>query len=195
MKKKLLILGSLVGVFALGIGSTFGILALTQDEDVYVINPTANVDAESAVTSDYYDEDDDSEVVLNESELPAYVQEYLTANYPDETILYAEQEGDEIEVSMVSGLEIEFEADGSIEVEYEDEDEDEDEDQEDDDSDDVVVPATELPESALNYLSENFPNQTILKVEKDATYYEVYLTNGIEVYFDLSGQFIEQDLD
>lgn len=191
MKKKLLILGSLVGVFALGIGSTFGILALTQDGDVYVISPAADVDAESAATSDYYDEDDDSEVVLNESELPAYVQEYLTANYPDETILYAEQEGDEIEVTMVSGLEIEFEADGSIEVEYEDEDEDE----ENDDSDDVVVPATELPESALNYLSANFPNQTILKVEKDATYYEVYLTNGIEVYFDLSGQFIEQDLD
>lgn len=48
-------------------------------------------------------------------------------------------------------------------------------------------PSERLPQVSLDFLNENFPNQTVLDVDIELTGFEVYLSNGVIVEFRFSG--------
>jgi len=115
---------------------------------------------------------------------------YVSNNYPDETIVHAERDNDGHEVYLSNGVEIDFDFDGTIEEER-----DEDDDWDDWNDWDDAIAASELPESILNYLSSEYPGDTIIKAERDEGMYEVTLGTGLELTFDQSGQLIDIDWD
>lgn len=53
------------------------------------------------------------------------------------------------------------------------------------------ISPSSLPEAITAYISANYPNTTIVKVEKYANEYEVKLSNGIKLEFNLDGSFKE----
>jgi len=62
-----------------------------------------------------------------------------------------------------------------------------------DDDDDTKVSVSDLPENAQLFLQTHFSGIEVRSVEKDNDSYDVYLINGFEVEFDLSGNWDDVD--
>lgn len=126
-------------------------------------------------------------VSVNPSALPAAIMTYINANYPGATITKAEKYATKYEVTLSNLVKLEFTLDGTfIEVSggggtgggggTDD--------------GDHIDPAT-LPAAIKTYISTNYPGTTITKAEKSATEYEVRLSNGLKLEFNLDGTFKE----
>ncbi len=124
--------------------------------------------------------DDDSDQAIPISSLPQTIVDYINANFPGRTIVWAEIDDDEYEVYLSDGTEVNFDRRGRfLEI---------------DRDRDAINPAN-LPQIILSYISTNFPNSTIIKAELDDNFYEVELNNGIELYFDAQGNFLGMQVD
>ena len=77
----------------------------------------------------------------------------------------------------------------NVGVDYEDDDYDEDQDEES-----YIVPS-ELPAAILDYLSINYPNIAIDEAELEDGIYEIELVNGLELEFDINGNFLSVEID
>lgn len=51
----------------------------------------------------------------------------------------------------------------------------------------------ELPQSVKDYVKAEYPEDEIVKVELEEDEFEVYLSNGLEIYFDLKGRPVEME--
>lgn len=56
-----------------------------------------------------------------------------------------------------------------------------------------AIPTRFIPESILVYITKRFPNNSVVKIEKDRKSYEVEISNGLELEFDTDGKFIKID--
>ncbi len=121
--------------------------------------------------------DDDTPVPV--SSLPAAITTYISQNYPSETIVWAEMDDDEYEVYLSDGTELYFDLNGTFLYAEQDDD---------------IDPAN-LPATILTYITQNYPNDSIVEAELDDDIYEVYLSSGIELYFDINGVFLGMDDD
>ena len=88
----------------------------------------------------------------------------------------------------------------SMNAGYEDddyEDDDYDEDEYEDGEEHENESSGSISTSALNaiesYISSNFPGISIDEIELEGTVIEVELANGVELYFDLDGNFLGTD--
>ena len=167
---------------------------------------------------DDYDEDDYQNI--DPSKLPQSIHDYIAANYPEYSIIQAELEvNGNFEVTLNNGVELYFDSDGNFisaedengedenesddeneESDNDDEGDDEDEDNDstddhDDDSDeDHYIDPSDLPQTILDYIATNYPDNGIISAEIKADgHYEVTLDNGIELTFDADGNFLEED--
>ncbi len=61
------------------------------------------------------------------------------------------------------------------------------------DDDDKTVSTSDLPATAQAFLQTHFPSQKVTRVEKDKDSYDVYLANGFEIEFKLSGEWDNVD--
>jgi hypothetical protein len=124
--------------------------------------------------------DNDFDQAIPVSSLPKAITDYISANFPGRTIVWAEIDDDEYEVYLSDGTEVYFDRRGRfLEV---------------DRDRDAINPAN-LPQNILSYISTNFPNATIIEAELDDNYYEVELNNGMELYFDAQGNFLGSEVD
>lgn len=85
----------------------------------------------------------------------------------------------EYEVVLTDGTEISFDRDGNwenVEVNI-----------------NKSVPSGIVPNAISSYVKQNQPKQKIVGIEKERGGYEVALSNGIEMKFDKSGQFVKYD--
>lgn len=124
--------------------------------------------------------DDDIPVAI--SSLPVSILNYVSANYPNDTIVWAEMDDNQLEVYLSSGVELYFDAAGNFISA-------------DSDDDQNIDPAS-LPAAILTYIQQNFPNDSILFANwDDDGYYEIQLSSGVELYFDSTGNFISMDVD
>ncbi len=55
------------------------------------------------------------------------------------------------------------------------------------------IPTLFIPEKILAYIKKSFPNNEVVKIEKDRKSYEVEISNGLELEFDADGNFIKID--
>lgn len=84
---------------------------------------------------DANDDRDDDDIAA--SDLPQVITDYITANYPDNSIIEAEREDDDgYEVTLNNGVELEFDAEGNLEEVNDQNGDDDDDDDNDDDDDD-----------------------------------------------------------
>lgn len=76
-------------------------------------------------------------------------------------------------------------------------DDDDYEDDEDDDYEDDENNSQSISDAAMSaisaYISANYPDTSIDEIEKEGSAIEVELSNGIELYFDLNGNFLGTD--
>ena len=153
-------------------------------------------------TDDTFDCDEDTlnsdDDYVDPDSLPASVLSYIATNFPNDSIYEVERdeecETEVFEVELNSGIELYFDLQGNFLGTDETFDCDDDDSYNDDD--DYVDPDS-LPASALSYIATNFPNDSIYEVERDnecdTEVYEVELSSGIELYFDLQGNFLGTD--
>lgn len=93
--------------------------------------------------------------------------------------------------SMNAGYEDDdYEDDDYDEDEHEEGEEHEDEEYENESSGSISTSALNAIES---YISSNFPGISIDEIELEGTVIEVELANGVELYFDLDGNFLGTD--
>ncbi|MBE8728032.1 PepSY-like domain-containing protein [Flavobacterium hungaricum] len=68
-----------------------------------------------------------------------------------------------------------------------------------DDDHDTVITAADLPAAATGFITAYFPNATYQSIKKqnkadsDGSIYDVYLTNGFDIDFDVNGNWVDID--
>ena len=126
-------------------------------------------------------------VTVSISSLPAGITTYIATNYPTATITKAEKYATKYEVTLSNLMKLEFKLDGTF-IEVSGGGGNNGGGGADDGN--HVDPAT-LPAAIGAYITKNYPGTTITKAEKSATEYEVKLSNGVKLEFNLDGSFKE----
>lgn len=60
---------------------------------------------------------------------------------------------------------------------------------------DMIVPVSQLPQSAQSFIQRTFPNAQIFKVERDDGKFDVKLNNGVSIKFFPNGEWDSIDSD
>lgn len=127
--------------------------------------------------------DDDMTV----AEVPQTIKDFIITNFPGATILKAERENNgNFEIELNNDEELIFDAQGNFLGLAVDEDENEDEDDED-------ISVSELPQNVRDYITANYPANTVIEAEREDDGFEVTLNNGVELKFDEDGEFVSAD--
>lgn len=123
--------------------------------------------------------------VVTAERLPTVSRDFLNTHFEDLQISYVEIDKDLLwvkgyEVILVDGTEINFFRNGEWkEVERRHD----------------AVPTAIIPQEINRYVKSNFPQKEILAIEKDTRRWEIKLSNGMELTFNLKGQLIDLDAD
>lgn len=109
------------------------------------------------------------------AELPSYAQVFIQEYFQDFEISYIQKEENSIEVKLGNGILIEFDLKGrwkSLKSEN-------------------GLMSDILPVQMQEYLLENYGDLDIIEIERESNGFEVKLQNGKELFFNLSGNYIE----
>ena len=121
--------------------------------------------------------------------IPEKINTYIAANYPNLFIVQIKNEKTKYDVELSNGLDLVFTSGGDF-VRI---------DKDGDNHNEVVVNSSTLPAAAKTLISTHFPAATIRLVEKknsastNGTIYDVSLSNGFEIDFDINGNWTEID--
>lgn len=123
---------------------------------------------------------DDKPIQVNQ--LPQAAQTFIKTHFADRKVAMAKVDSEWMDktydVIFTNGDKLEFDKKGAwkeISCKYSE------------------VPAVALPQPIRQYVSENYPDARVLKIDKDKRDYEVKLSNGWEIKFDLKFNVIELD--
>ena len=154
------------------------------------------VDDDSEENGDF----DDSEIDI--ATILPNIMAYIEANYPDFNIKEASLENNNhYEIELSDDIVLIFDANGEfLGIGVDENDQDGDGEYEwgegDHHDDGENIDPAELPDMAIAYLEETYPELTILHAEiEDHGDFEVTMSNRLEVYFDAEGNFISEDED
>lgn len=125
--------------------------------------------------------DDDNDVVISMTDLPAKAQTFIETHFPGQEARMVKKDNDSYDVYLKNGFEIEFDLAA--------------------DWDDIDGRGQKLPDSILEllpegiitYVSTNYTDQNITEVNKEKYGYEVTLNNNLELEFDPDGNFLRID--
>ena len=124
--------------------------------------------------------DNDRPIEVNQ--LPQKSQQFINQHFPDEKVAYAKKERDflktKYEVVFTNGSKIEFRKDGEwkeIDCKY------------------TKVPDAIIPPKIMTFVTTNYEGAAITEIDRDKRDYEIKLTNGLELTFDLKFNLIEVD--
>lgn len=124
--------------------------------------------------------DDDKPIEVNN--LPQKAQTFIKQHFADAKISYAKVEEDFLDkrydVIFVNGQKVEFDKKGEwLEV----------------DCKFSVVPTAIIPEQIKKQVTQKFPEQKVVKIERDKKGYEVKLDNKLEIKFTKNFQIVGYD--
>lgn len=121
--------------------------------------------------------------IVGLNDLPSKAQQFIKANFSKTKInsIIRETEdyfGHSFEVLMDNKVKIEFNRLGEWkEV----------------DGNKKAIPTDFIPHKIMAYLKRSFPNNEVVKIEKSKRKYEVKISNGLELEFDLKENFLRID--
>ncbi|AFL81441.1 Protein of unknown function (DUF2874) [Aequorivita sublithincola DSM 14238] len=129
------------------------------------------------------DDDDETEVILTEGEIPTEIKTYITTHFGGNSILRAIKETENnvisYELFLTGNFELTFnQAFAIIEIDGE-----------------YQLPDSVIPQSILDYVAQNYPNNYITDWEFEDEFQQVELNNDTELEFTLDGVFIRVDND
>lgn len=119
--------------------------------------------------------------IIPESELPGEVTTYLKMHFPDNPLIQASIDRDTFshsyDVVLKDNISLEFDSDGNVtEIESR-----------------AELPASVIPKEILTYVKSKHPDRVILEWKLDDRNQEVELDNGLELEFDMKGNFTRID--
>ena len=124
----------------------------------------------------------DNDKIINKNELPAQAQQFLNEHFSGAKLSYAKLERDFLErsyeVVLTDGTKLEFSSKGTwldVDCKY------------------GEVPAAIVPEPIKKYISDNYPGERVLKIERDHSNYEVKLSNRLELTFNKDFRIVDID--
>lgn len=105
--------------------------------------------------------------------LPQAITAFISSNYQGQTIIKAEQYKNKYEVTLSSGVKLEYDLNGKL----------------------LEISGggkksnieTTLPKTILDYIAANHPGATITKAKQGSSKYDIYLSNGYRLKFNLAG--------
>lgn len=115
--------------------------------------------------------------------LPAQAQQFLNDHFKDLTVAFVVEDpkmiGSEYEVTYTDRTEVDFGVDGnwtSVERKY------------------SPVPASVVPQQIAAFMAKsNSPGQAIMSISRNAYSWEIELSGGLEIKFDLNFNVVEYD--
>lgn len=122
------------------------------------------------------------DVPITVEQLPQKAQQFLKSYFPQVSVSFAKKEsdiiGNEYDVVLTDGSKMEFSSNGewkSVECKGN------------------AVPADIVPRQIKQYVTKNYPDTKILKIDRDRRDYEVTLSNRLELTFNKEFKLIEID--
>lgn len=181
-----------------------------EDNGTDIDEDGINDEYDDYIDGDGISNEEDEYQNLSDTDLSSTIQQKITAyineNHSGETITEVEIENQIIEVELSGNIELSFDLNGdflSTEAENDnDNDDDNDHDNDDNENDDNENEYSSLSSSNLSqavqkkiadYISANYPNDSVTEVEIENQKIEVELSSGIELIFDLNGNFLRLD--
>ncbi len=157
---------------SLAFAATLTFSSCSNDDDEE-IGPDVNLNLTAQRSDDY----------INSAALPQAVLNYISTNYPDNTIKEAEvEDNNSYEVELNNGTELIFDQQGNF-LGIDDDD--------DDDFGDEDIAPGDLPADVLDFIATYFPGTTIEEAERENNgNYEIELSNDVEIIFDADGTFL-----
>jgi len=122
-----------------------------------------------------------STMAQNTNANPAITQ-FVTQHFPDATVQMVMPDDDDIDVVLNDYTKIEFRRNNEwkkVDCEHS--------------TTFTAVPATLVPEQITAYVTANFPNAIIKKLEKNFRSWEIELNNGLELKFNSNFKVLEID--
>lgn len=121
------------------------------------------------------------EKVVGSNDLPATSTNYITTHFPDQTIVHAVKEFDDLQITytvyLKNGVKIEFNQNGEVkEIEG-----------------NSALPDSVIPSAILAYVNANYASEFIKEWKLERTKQEIKLSNGITLEFDKNGNFLRID--
>lgn len=195
----------------------------TKDTDNDGINDEADVDTdndgiedngtdidEDGINDEYDDyidgdgisNEEDEYQNLSDTDLSSTIQQKITAyineNHSGETITEVEIENQIIEVELSGNIELSFDLNGDFLATKAENDHDNDDNENDDNENEYSSLSSSNLSQAVqkkiaDYISANYPNDSVTEVEIENQKIEVELSSGIELIFDLNGNFLRLD--
>lgn len=124
----------------------------------------------------------DNDRIISKELLPAESQAFINKHFSGLKISYVKEERDFLErsyeVLFTDGSKLEFSRKGAwkeIDCRY------------------GEVPAAVIPERISNYVSANYPDAKVLRIERESYEYDVKLSNRLELTFDKKFNIIDID--
>lgn len=123
------------------------------------------------------------DVKITEDELPENAKAFLKKYFPNDNVVYAEKDFDSYDVSLQSGIEIDFDKNGNW---YK-----------------VAgrgmntIPTDFIPKSVMKTVTKAYSGAKIIDIEYKDTrkYYEIKLDNRMELKIDINGKMLKQEYD
>lgn len=122
----------------------------------------------------------DKEVIVGENDTPSKIKTYVTTHFPTTSIqrVVKDKDGTELyEVYLANGVKLEFNNHNEII----------------DIDGNSKLPDSVIPPSLLNYVITNYPSNYIKGWEVQGANQELQLNNGLELIFNMAGDFIRID--
>ncbi len=124
----------------------------------------------------------DNDKPIAVTELPQIAQQFIKNHFPKEKVAYAKIERDFLEVQyevvFTNSSKLEFNKNGEwkeVNCKY------------------STVPKAIVPAQIVNYISQNYPDANVVKLERNSREYEAKLSNGLELTFDTNFKLIDID--
>lgn len=116
------------------------------------------------------------------NQLPENAQAFIQQHFPGEKISLAKMEREFMETTyeiiFTNGSKIDFFKNGEwkeVDCKY------------------ATVPPAVIPSQIANYISQNYPDASVVQIDWDKREYEVKLTNGLELTFNKNFYIIDID--
>lgn len=159
--------------------SGIGIAKVTKDKNSYDVKLVNNTELEFILLGEWSGIDAHNNILPISvlKLLPQGIIQYLTTKYPSNRIKDISKTTSSYKIELISGIELTFDSQGNLWGASDD-----------NKMDGQRVIFDDLPESAKNIIKQHFLSQaTVLYVDTDSDEYEVKLSDGTDVQFDLLG--------
>ncbi|AEM22834.1 hypothetical protein Bint_2226 [Brachyspira intermedia PWS/A] len=117
---------------------------------------------------------------IQANQLPQNAQTFVKTNFPNDQIVYAEQDRQSYKVELASGVEIDFDKQGNWT---------------DVSGNNRPIPTKFIPTAVLKSVQAKYPQIEVLEISKEYNSYKLKLANNREVYVSNNGQITGDKLD